>query len=686
MTDGLRAKFTLDLDDNLSRRARDALGRFRREVDDTAAASGRGRDALGRFTKGLGGAGQGADAAKSKLTGFSAALRKFNDDMEAGHKQVWAFNEASGSMREAGESLTSVGQKALGLALGPEKAARSFQKAFTDIAIKADKLGDEQIESLKDKTQALAVEFGTLPSKVAAGIDTLSAAGWSKQLVEGENLRQMIVGSKLAFSDFDKTAAVTTGVLGAYGTQAGDVGEVVMMLANAVNASKIGMDDLAYSLTDNMAVAKDAGMSFKDLITMQALLGQANIKGGVANTATKNLAAMLVNPNSDAQKQLDKLFGGYRKGKAVLFDKDNNLRAIPEILAAIEKQMDAKNLGQRQRAQILDALFGRDVRGYAGQIMEALTQVGDDGISAWQSMGEAISNTSTAEERLAKLMSTSQASVDQAEAAWENLKITLGEVALDTGKELAGTLRDGLLWAREFASENPTLVKGLLGVTVTVGALALAFGGLLATGASVLTLWASYKIATIAAAGASTLARASILGIGTAMKAAFLAHPVTASITAIAAGALLVYEYWDPISGFFTGLWSSVTGAFSSALDWIVGKIEWAEDKVTSIRDALTGDITVNERRAGDQRAGLASMSDADAERARGLGGIGESILRIRDESRRDATVATVATQRAASTVRDLVAGTGAAGSNAGTGGVGGSAGEAGRGELIVKV
>lgn len=39
-------------------------------------------------------------------------------------------------------------------------------------------------------------------------------------------------------------------------------------------------------------------------------------------------------------------------------------------------------------------------------------------------------------------------------------------------------------------------------------------------------------------------------------------NPIGTVITAIAGAAYLIYRYWEPISGFFSGVWSQVQTAF----------------------------------------------------------------------------------------------------------------------------
>lgn len=65
------------------------------------------------------------------------------------------------------------------------------------------------------------------------------------------------------------------------------------------------------------------------------------------------------------------------------------------------------------------------------------------------------------------------------------------------------------------------------------------------------------------------LAGQAILWLGRAL----LMNPIGLAITAIALGAYLIYRYWEPIKGFFGGLWSEIKTAFNGGFTGIAGLI-----------------------------------------------------------------------------------------------------------------
>lgn len=550
----LRAKLTLTLDDRLSRAARAALGSLGDEAGRAKAPVYQLDGALDKLMRKksdpgalLRGAGNEAFKAQAKVRGLAGAVAAFNAKIEAGHKKLFAFREAAGALDDAAGTLHGMSDGIFSAVGGAKDAAVGFDKAFTDISVKSGFAGKD-LEDLRLKTMSLGEEFGVLPSEVAKGIDVLAAAGWTKEL-KGDALRDMMLTAKLGFSDFNTTATVGTGILAVYGStqtdatkKAAENKEMMLQLANAVNASKISMEDLNYGLQDNMTIAKQAGVAYTDLLTMEALLGQKNIKGGVANTATKSLISLLGNPKKDAQKDLASLFGSKAKAKAIFFDENGVRRQVPQVLASIQQALDTSKApkwvkGGLAREKLMEHLFGVDAKGNAADIMSALTATLDNGGTAYEDMKAKIIDTTHAQKDFNTLMSSTAAKTEQASAAWETMKIELGTnllpVMTEIGIELGGILK----WTTDFVREHPMVTKVLLGST-------LAFGGLAKTVGSTMTIMSGGMKLWTAASDGIDLVKTALKGVGTMLTSTPWGIALTA-LAALAALGIAAYENWD---------------------------------------------------------------------------------------------------------------------------------------------
>ncbi len=157
-----------------------------------------------------------------------------------------------------------------------------------------------------------------------------------------------------------------------------------------------------------------------------------------------------------------------------------------------------------------------------------------------------------------------------------DLERSLGEKVLPLyarGLELVGKAAESVT---TFMRDHPTLAKA---AAVAVGALAaslLVLGPVMLAVASVLGPYAMLHIlfAKLGVTGGalSGVLRGLAVAFNVVMRAVavlgrvLLLNPIGLLVTAIAVAAYLVYRYWEPISGFFSGLWQQVKAAFDGGI------------------------------------------------------------------------------------------------------------------------
>lgn len=137
-----------------------------------------------------------------------------------------------------------------------------------------------------------------------------------------------------------------------------------------------------------------------------------------------------------------------------------------------------------------------------------------------------------------------------------------------------------------FQSIGSVAVPAIVSVIETLGEFAVilgnnewlvvGLGGALATVGGILTIWKASLIAYTTYANAAKIAT----GLWTAkqwlLNVAMNANPIgvvvaaiVAAVAAIAGIAYLIYDNWEPISEFFSGLWENLKTGFFSVVDWV---------------------------------------------------------------------------------------------------------------------
>ncbi|MCK8797345.1 hypothetical protein MY535_01445 [Haemophilus influenzae] len=80
----------------------------------------------------------------------------------------------------------------------------------------------------------------------------------------------------------------------------------------------------------------------------------------------------------------------------------------------------------------------------------------------------------------------------------------------------------------------------------------------------------------------------TMLFVGRAM----LMNPIGLLITGIAVGAFLIYEYWEPISAFFSTLWAEVTVIFDNVCQFVTNIWNDVQGIWSAVWDGVTNWFT----------------------------------------------------------------------------------------------
>ena len=190
--------------------------------------------------------------------------------------------------------------------------------------------------------------------------------------------------------------------------------------------------------------------------------------------------------------------------------------------------------------------------------------------------------------RLEKLGRDSAAGKElEAQSKLANLKLTMGEKILPLytqGLEIAISAVQRL---NGFMERNPTVAKIMItafavlaGLLLVLGPLMLGIAAMIGPYAMLHVMFAKMGVTggvltpiLRSLGGAFMWAGRAVLWLGRAL----MLNPIGIAITVIAGAAFLIYKYWEPIKGFFRGLWSDVKAAFAGGFTGINSLIaDWS--------------------------------------------------------------------------------------------------------------
>ncbi len=363
------------------------------------------------------------------------------------------------------------------------------------------------------------------------------------------------------------------------------------------------------SLGPVMGLIRKEGVEGANALSpLLTMLDQASLEGEAAGNALRKIFQGGINLKKVGKA--NSLLQSY--GVETRFDFTDGKGNFGSIENVFEQIAKLKNLTDTQRLAVIKEIFGDDSE--TNTALETMMAKGVDGYREVAAKMQAQADLRTrVNEQLTTLTNVTEA----AQGSFTN---ALSEI----GVAVAPQLKTMIQWLGEQASafgawvrENPKLAATVFWVAGAVAAVSAVVAGLALTVAAVLGPMAMMRFALTTlgikggvlrlviggigraammaagplralgwvAGGATNLLRTliglnyaglarSILLIGgnvLRMGAAFMANPIVAAVMAIAVLALLVIRYWEPIKGFFIGLWNDAKAAFSGGLTGILG-------------------------------------------------------------------------------------------------------------------
>jgi len=517
------------------------------------------------------------------------------------------ITKVSQKFKELGEKIESLGMRSMAngmMMVAPiQKAVSTFAdleeaqtRLKTTIMDETGKVGEEF-----KKLQELAARLGTeLPGSTKDMIEmfiALREQGVQTQYIlggVGEAAAKFAVLMKLPFKE---AATYVAKFQEAMGVADKDMVKFMDLLQRLKYAAGIEVQDLYYTfryLGPSLKTLQLQGLeAAREISAVIGVLAASGIEGSTAGT---NLAMALAKM-ADASHKLDskkikELVGPILSAKGIklsFFDEKGQFKGIRAMVAELEK---LKVLNPQERLIVLSKLFGEEAA-------RPLSVLIDKGVEGYDEMLKRIEKQADMQKKINEIMATHKQKWDTLAGTVQNAVAYFGGAtakALQLGKvfEFLNDVFDKL---NDFMTKHEKLT-GILGAGIAVagGALIVVGGGLMLLGAGVKLLgsgidamqtgikamktFASWTVTArkellrligvqkLTLTGLKNLARAfgvalvnalraAIVGIR-ALSVALLTNPISWVALAIGTAAFLIYKYWEPISGFFKGLWKGI--------------------------------------------------------------------------------------------------------------------------------
>ena len=134
--------------------------------------------------------------------------------------------------------------------------------------------------------------------------------------------------------------------------------------------------------------------------------------------------------------------------------------------------------------------------------------------------------------------------------ALDDISLKVGQALLPALNSIVTALAPVMTSIGQFVADNPYLVEGLAAAAV------------------------AFTVVTVAAMGLAT-----VMGILTS-PIGVIAAAVAVVVAVLVIGARLIMDNWQPISGFFTGLWQGISNQTDAAFTWVKELFDWKPGEV----------------------------------------------------------------------------------------------------------
>lgn len=462
----------------------------------------------------------------------------------------------------------------------------SLESSMARVASKMDVLSTVDYARLKNAAIAAGAATGYSSKEAADGLGEMAAAGYSvEQQISA--LPAVLQLAKAGELDVGRATAIAASTMSQFALRAADTGHIGDVLVSAANASVISVDDLAETLKYVGPIAHAAGISLEETAASAAVLGNAGIEASMAGTGLRAVIAAFAKQTPKATKAMRGVGIG---AKEMAEGVSSPLTLLGTLGKKLEHATDAKKL------KTLADVFGAPAAPAAATLMEAVSKIGEDGLTAIERARKATNNANGQLERAAKILGGT------GEAKLKRFSAQVSATSAEIGEVLAPTLLEGTAkaqeWVKEFgafAKENPGLIAGLGRITFGLTAISTGAAVALRVAGATAPLWSGMAKGAAMAAGGIKSTVDGMQGFAKLMGASQGAATAITGLFAVPAAAA-------------AGWW------FGQEIDSAIGKLFNLRGELASTELALrAGEATSNDNGpAVNTMAGAASTKNGE--------------------------------------------------------------------------
>jgi TP901 family phage tail tape measure protein len=275
--------------------------------------------------------------------GLSSAKGKFSSAISSMESGAAKTGKAIGAALATG--AVAAGVALAGVATVGVKTFMDVESAAADAASKMDlsaiaqasgKSIEEAFVGVKEHVMALSDELGQLntnafdPTTIAQACADLASGGFDVATASAKDLSPMLALATATNYDLGQSCAMVTNAMSIYGKGVEDISNISDVYARACADSKMGMEELNYSMKMAGPAAAAYGVDLETTVAMLENFAEKGIKGEMAGTALRDVINSLGAPTDTVSdgllamgiscEQVDPRFNDVNESLKLMYD------------------------------------------------------------------------------------------------------------------------------------------------------------------------------------------------------------------------------------------------------------------------------------------------------------------------------------------------------------------------------
>lgn len=297
--------------------------------------------------------------------------------------------------------------------------AANFQQQMSAVKAVTD-LAGTSMQEMQQKALDLGAKTQYSASEAAAAMEMLAKNGLTGTQILNGGIDTALAFAAATGTDLTMAADVASTAMLQFGLNASEVPNAVNMMTGALNASRMGVNDLRLAMASGGGIANQYGISLQDFNTTIAATINQFSGGSDAGTSFKTFLLSLVPSTNAAKSAFQELGFIAADGTNQFFNANGELKSMSEVFALVRDKMGTLSPAMQE-------MYGKMIFGTDGiRMMNGILQTSAD---EWTNLSNTISNTDAAGQAAIR-MDNLNGVVEGIRGSFETLAITIGSTTL----------------------------------------------------------------------------------------------------------------------------------------------------------------------------------------------------------------------------------------------------------------